>query len=356
LLTRWRCNYCNFEADVFSQYYWKCPVCGRPLSLAYAMTGEITESRNIWEHYRGFMPFKPEKYRGEGFTPLIMESTGSHKLLFKLEYLNPGGSFKDRGTALAVYYGFKMMFKRSVVDTSGNTGISVTLYSKLYGLNPIIVMPREAPEGKKKAIRQLGGLVVESEGRVGASRVIYNYVNEPSTYYVAHLWNPLYIVGHASISYEVYEEYGVPDYIIVPVGSGGLLLGLVYGFEKLRKHGFTSKVPRVIAVQGYSVQPLYTAMYGEPLEGEPSTLADGIMVSNPPRISEIISAIKSTSGDVVLVGDSEIVRAHKTLWEWGFTVEPTSAVVYAAYEKYSWKIPEKSSILLVLTGSGLKTL
>ncbi len=355
-MTRWKCNYCNFEADVFSHYYWKCPMCGKPLSLVYTTTGEIAESRNMWERYRGFMPFKPEKYRGEGLTPLIVESAGSHKLLFKLEYLNPGGSFKDRGTALAVYYGFKMMFKRSVVDTSGNTGISVALYSKLYGLNSIIIMPREAPEGKKKAIRQLGGIVVESEGRVGASKAVYSYVNELDTYYVAHLWNPLYIIGHASISYEVYEEYSVPDYIIVPVGSGGLLLGLVYGFEKLREHGFTGKVPRVIAVQGYSVQPLYTAIYGRTLEGESSTLADGIMVSNPPRISEIVSAIKSTNGDVVLVGNSEIERAHKTLWEWGFTVEPTSAVVYAAYEKLSWKIPEKSSILLVLTGSGLKTL
>ena len=352
----WKCPRCGFRGDLSSEYYWKCPVCSSPLSLEYSVSGEITESKNVWERYRGFIPFKPEKYRGEGLTPLVVESTGAHELLFKLEYLNPGGSFKDRGTALAVYYGFKMGFRKSVVDTSGNTGISVALYSRLYGLNSVIIMPREAPEGKKRAVRQLGGVVIETEGRLGASKLVYEYINEPGTYYVAHLWNPLYIVGHATIAYEVYEDIGVPDYVIVPVGSGGLLLGVVYGFEKLRDLGLTNKVPRVIAVQGYSTQPVYTAMYGGSLPGEPSTLADGIMVSNPPRLAEIVDAIKRTNGEVVLIGNSEIARAHKTLWEWGFTVEPTSAVVYAAYEKISAKIPSKSRVLLVLTGSGLKTL
>jgi threonine synthase len=355
-LSRWKCPQCGFEEDLYSHYYWKCPQCSAPLSLLYNISGKITESKNMWKRYTGFLPFVPEKHRGEGFTPIVVEKIGSHNLLFKLEYLNPSGSFKDRGTALAVYYGFKMGFKKCVVDTSGNTGISVTLYSKLYGLDPVIVMPKEAPEGKKKAIRQLGGLIIETEGRLGASKAIYSYINEPGSYYVAHLWNPIYIVGHATIAYEVYEDVGVPDYVIAPVGSGGLLLGLVYGFEKLRNQGLTSRVPRVVAVQGYSVQPVYTAMYGESLPGEPSTLADGIMVSNPPRLAEIVSAIRRTGGNVVLVGNSEILRAHKTLWEWGFTVEPTSATVFAAYEKISKKIPENNSVLLVLTGSGLKTL
>lgn len=352
----WKCQQCGFEEDLYSRYYWKCPRCGSPLSLLYSVSGEITGSKNTWRRYSGFLPFIPEKYRGEGLTPIVTEKTGTHSLLFKLDYLNPGGSFKDRGTALAIYYGFKMGFKKCVVDTSGNTGISVTLYSKLYGLDSVIVMPREAPEGKKKAIRQLGGLVIETEGRVGAIKTVQDYISEPGYYYVAHLWNHIYIVGHATIAYEVYEDVGVPDYVIAPVGSGGLLLGLVYGFEKLRETGRASKVPRVIAVQGYSVQPVYVAMYGEALHSEPSTLADGIMVSNPPRLAEIVSAIKRTGGEVVLVGNSEIARAHKALWEWGFTVEPTSATVLAAYEKISKKIPENSSVLLVLTGSGLKTL
>lgn len=353
---KWVCRYCGFIDYLFAKYYWKCPRCGNPLTLEYEVRGEITSSRNIWERYRGFLPIKPERTRGEGLTPLVEERHGDHRLLFKLEYLNPGGSFKDRGTSLAVYYGYRMGFKKAVVDTSGNTGISVALFSRLYGLEPIVVMPKQAPEGKKKAVQKLGGRLVESEGRTGASKTVYEYIRFEDTYYVAHLWNPLYIVGHATISYEVFEEFGTPDYVIAPIGSGGLILSLMYGFSKLKETGLAKKVPVFIGVQGYSCQPVYASMYGVEQPGEESTLADGIMVANPPRTSEIVEGLRSTGGKIVLVGNSEITKAINELWNWGFTVEPTSATVYAAYHKIRSEIPSGSSILLVLTGSGLKTL
>jgi len=110
------------------------------------------------------------------------------------------------------------------------------------------------------------------------------------------------------------------------------------------------------AERRYSAQPVYTAMYGRVAEGEPSTLADGIMVTSPPRLDEVVRAIKNTGGGVVLVSNSEIAKAYETLWKWGFMVEPTSATVYAAYEKIFRNMKEGSKILLILTGSGLKTL
>ncbi len=356
IVAKWVCPYCGFASGLFTSYYWKCPSCGKPLFVEYRVTGDTTSSKNVWERYRGFLPFKPEKTRGEGLTPLVVEKAGGQELLFKLEYLNPGGSFKDRGTSLAISYASKMGYKKAVVDTSGNTGISVALYSRLYGIEATVVMPRQAPEGKKRAVKKLGAQLVEAEGRVGASKLVEEFIKSSDVYYVAHLWNPLYVIGHATIAYEVYEDYGIPDYVIAPVGSGGLLLSLIYGFEALQKLGLAKKAPVFIAVQGYSCQPVYEAMHGRRAEGEESTLADGIMVVNPPRLNEIVNALRKSGGDVVLLGNSEIEKALNTLWDWGFLVEPTSAVVYAAYEKIKNKIPHGSSILLTLTGSGLKTL
>ena len=100
------------------------------------------------------------------------------------------------------------------------------------------------------------------------------------------MWNPLYIVGHATVAYEVYEDHGVPDYVVVPIGSGGLLLAIAYGFELLRKCGLVEKMPRIIGVQGYSCQPAHRALYGREELGEDSTLADGILVANAPRARE----------------------------------------------------------------------
>lgn len=353
---KWKCAHCGFEKGLFEAYYWKCPTCGKPLSIIYNTSGEVYPSRNVWSRYRGFLPFLPTKTRGEGLTPLVEEKMYSHKLLFKLEYLNPGGSFKDRGTSLAIHYGYVMGFKKAVVDTSGNTGISVTLYSKLYGLEPIVIMPKTAPPGKKKAVTRIGGKVVESANRTEASKLVEEHVRDKDAYYVAHLWNPLYVVGHATIIYEVYEDWGVPDYVVVPIGSGGLLLAIAYGFKKLKEHGFAKKTPKIVGVQGYSCQPVYEALYNARVEGEDSYLADGIMVTNPPRLDEIAQEVKTSGGEVVLIGNGEIITALNELWEYGFLVEPTSASVFAAYKKLKNKIPENSAVLLVLTGSGLKTL
>lgn len=352
-MIKWKCPYCGFEKPLFEGYYWKCPACGKPLVVDYSLTAERVSSRNPWYRFKGYIPFVPEKYRGEGDTPLVSESSGEHELLFKLEYLNPGGSFKDRGSALAIYYAYKMGFRKVVNDTSGNTGISITLYSRLYGISPTIVMPSTAPEGKKKLVRRLGGEVVEVENRDLGGKKALEIAESSGAMYVAHVWNYLYVIGASTIVFEVVEEAGVPDYVIAPVGSGGLLLGLVRGFEILRGIGLISKMPRFYAVQGYSVQPVHEAFKGFTQPGEPSTLADGIMVGNPPRLAEIVNALKKYNGDVVLVGDSEIKRALAALWEWGFIVEPTSAAAFAAYEKVRSSLP-RGKVLIVLTGSGLK--
>ncbi|MET1160610.1 MAG: pyridoxal-phosphate dependent enzyme [Thermoprotei archaeon] len=344
----WYCSKCGFRENIWKKYYWKCPLCGNPLDLDYQIEFD-TSGRGILR-YEGMLPFKPEKTRGEGSTPLVIEKSNSATILFKLEYLNPSGSFKDRGTSLAIYYAYKMGFKEVVEDTSGNTGISVTLYSKVYGLKPLIVMPRTAPYGKKLIIKKLGGTIVEARDRTEASQIVTKMVHD--RFYVAHTWSYFYIIGSSTIAYEVFEEYGIPDYVIAPIGSGGLFLGLFYGFKKLVELGLTDKFPKFIGVQGYSVHPVYKALAGHSVEGD-SSLADGIMVSNPPRLNELVSVIRESGGIVELVGNKEIIEALRELYELGFIVEPTSAVVWAVFRRLREKIQNKV-VLLPLTGSGLK--
>ncbi|MEM4672756.1 MAG: pyridoxal-phosphate dependent enzyme [Sulfolobales archaeon] len=346
----WYCPECGFTEDIWRKYYYKCPRCGAPLDVRYDVSYETRGGRGF-SRFESMLPFVPEKSRGEGSTPLVIEKEEEVSLLFKLEYLNPSGSFKDRGTALSIYYARRLGFENIVEDTSGNTGISVALYSKLYGMKSRIVMPRTAPEGKKKLVRMLGGEIIETETRSEASEKVLSFLGD--SYYVAHLWSPFYIIGASTIAYEVFEEYSAPDAIIAPVGSGGLILGIIRGFENLLREGRIRRMPRPIAVQGYSSQPLYVKIHGERVIGEDSSLADGIMVQNPPRLNEIASKIREYNGEVVLVGNSDIRAAWNLLLERGFLVEPTSATVYAAYMKIRKKL-EGLKVLLPLTGSGLK--
>jgi threonine synthase len=350
-LVSWYCPRCGFEEDFFKKYYWRCPRCGSPLEVRYMFNYETSGGRGL-RRYASTLPLVPEKSRGEGSTPLVTEYIDGREILFKLEYLNPSGSFKDRGTSLAIYYAYKMGYRSIVEDTSGNTGISVALYSRLYNLSAKIIMPRTAPEGKKRIVKLLGAEVIETPTRSDAAQEVLRYIE--GSYYVAHTWNPLYILGASTIAYEVFEEYGAPEAFIAPIGSGGLFLGLVRGFENLLRHGLIKRMPKIIGVQGYSTQPVYRALRGSEAVGEESTLADGIMVQNPPRLNEIVEVLKRYGGEVILVGNSEIREALNELVNLGFIVEPTSATVWAGYKKIR-EVLDAKSILLPLTGSGLKT-
>ena len=169
--------------------------------------------------------------------------------------------------------------------------------------------------------------------------------------YVSHWLNPYFIEGTKTVAFEAYEQSGVPDYVLAPTGSGTLFLGLWKGFSELRSMGEIDRLPKLIAVQASG----YESLCGR--SSLRSYLAEGIAISEPPRLEEMRRALAETKGSCVSVGDPEIGRALKWLWERGFMVEPTSATVLAAL----WKLMESggiergSKLLLPLTGSGLKT-
>ena len=289
---------------------------------------------------------------GEGGTPIVERELLGSRIFFKLESLNPTGSFKDRGAALAVGYASSLGYRSVVEDTSGNTGIAVAAYSAALGLEATIVMPADAPGGKKRLCRALGARVVEAPSRREAYEKALELQGEGCCY-ISHLWSPLFIEGYRTIAYEVYEEAGVPDLALCPVGSAGLLLGLYAGFRDLVEAGLADRVPKLIAVQGASVAPLYELLYGRKPRGE-SKLADGIRVPNPPRLREAAQAVRDAGGAVVVVADPEIEEAYRKLLKMGLIVEPTSAAALAALGKLPQKEIQGKKVLLPLTGSGLK--
>lgn len=99
---RWLCLYCSFEENLLNSYYWRCPRCYKSPDITYHSTKTLNYShrRNIWEKYTEILHSTPGTTRGESVTTLIVENEGSNTVLFKLEYLNPSGSFKDQARPL----------------------------------------------------------------------------------------------------------------------------------------------------------------------------------------------------------------------------------------------------------------
>jgi threonine synthase len=357
LEAEWYCPRCGWSGRLSEGYWWRCPRCGSPLRLRYARRWE--PRRGVWgvARYSTMLPLEPKVSLGEGGTGLVERRVEDVNVFFKLEFLNPTGSFKDRGTSLAISYASMMGFRSVVEDTSGNTGISVSAYASAAGLKAKIFMPSYAPEGKKTLVRLYGGEIVETPTRGDAAKAVLSEAKRPGVFYVAHTWSPFYIEGAKTISFEVYEQAGIPDVVVAPVGSGGLFLGIYEGFRELVEQGLAEKIPRLVAVQGYSNPPVYRAFYGrEPERGGDSSLADGILVPNPPRLSEIVEALRSARGCVVLVDNDAIVDGLKLLASMGFIVEPTSAAAVAGLleARRQGCIERGEHVLVPLTGSGLK--
>jgi len=289
---------------------------------------------------------------GEGMTPLI--PTPDKRGWLKLEFLNPTGSFKDRGASVLVT-GLKAWGISEVVeDSSGNAGVALTAYSKTAEIRCRIFVPQGASEGKIAALKRFGAEIVFCSTRKEAAEKVMEAVSA-GIYYASHTWHPLYLQGTKTVAYELAEQmdWELDDSwsVFIPVGNGDLLLGIRLGFQELMASKVIKSQPRLIGVQAFACAPIYAAAYNLTLPLN-KTIAEGVAVTNPPRINQIISSVRETDGDIVAVSEPSILNAVDELAGLGLWVEPTGAIAWAAWIQ----LGKPSKSILLLTGAGWKAL
>ncbi len=352
------CN-CGKEARR-DEWRWRDD-CGGVFDIVLDFQGrEFPELVDVKEEnirrYAQFLPVEGLLSVHQGWTPIVKKKISGVEVNFKLEYLSLGGSFKDRGAYVSTAKAKELGVKGIIVDSSGNAGISFSLMGLLSGINVDVFVPKHAPEGKKNLLRLLQANVHEIDGdRMDVNREAIKAEREGFVY-VGHWWNPYFIEGEKTMAYEAYEQIGSSDYVVVPVGSGTILLGLYKGYQELVELQVLNKVPEIIAVQACGYSKICRDLGAKERSLTKSKLADGIAIADPPRRRQIVEAVKRTNGHAIIVEDEEIKESLVELRRLGFIVEPTSAVPYVAL-KQSIKegfIKPKSKVLLPLTGSGLK--
>ena len=364
------CGKCNRFIELDYRYF-KCPTCNAPLDLHFERPAELEADnlidyrfKGIWRFHRLLPPISKKLSLGEGLTPLVERELEGYTQLFKLDYLNPSGSFKDRGSAIAVSFALDFNISDIYEDSSGNAGFSIALYSRHASLTPHIYVPKDAPIEKVRVLRMLNVDIKLCKDREEAFNKAYSDAVTNNGYYIGHLWNPIFIEGLKTIAYEVAldSNFKSPDHIFIPVGSGGLLIGVYRGFRELYEYGLIDDIPKIHSVEAVGYVRVYTALKSYAsidyeLNGV-SKYADGIRVKHPPRLAQVIEAVKSTDGEPHVVNDSMIKEAIKALIKMGFIVEPTSATAYAAYiNSVKYGIVDRGErSLIILTGSGFKTI
>lgn len=362
---RYRCLKCGFTLDEDPRI-WKCPKCGYILDLVYEYGDTLPEYKELFRCSRGIWCFSNQIPRysstyslGEGLTRTRVIRIDNLDIVAKLELYNPTGSFKDRGTAVAISMVKNLVSGNSikvVEDSSGNAGLSTSCYATYTGLTPVIVVPRTAPRGKINAIELCGGNIIVAHNRDHASEVARELADREGYIYLPHTWLPHFVEGMKTIAYELYLEHGEElTHIFIPSSSGSALIGVYRGYLDLYRWGYIASVPKIIAVQNTYAYPLYRlAKNREPEIVEEQTLADGVSLKNPPRLHEMKKVIENSGGDVIVVSNSEIRHSVKTLIAQGILPEPTSASALAGLIKYSVYVEKPDRPAILITGSGLK--
>ena len=286
---------------------------------------------------------------------------GLRDLYAKLEFLNPTGSFKDRGSSVMMSVAREQGVKEIVEDSSGNAGASIAAYAARAGIRAHIFAPSNAPSAKVQQIKVYDAEAHLIEGsREATAEAALAYHREKNLVYASHALSPFFVEGTKTFAYEVALQFAeaIPDHIVLPAGNGSLSLGTSKGFRELRQAGLLSKTPRIHCVQASAFMPIVAAHNAKawaPRNGA-MTVAGGISVATPARLKQILDVLTETGGTAVAVDDEEILRWQRLLAREGIYGEPTSAAALAGLDQLIKRgdIMPSDSVLVPITGFGLK--
>ena len=359
--------------DLFSPF---CPRCGGPLLVAPVPrpgARRIHEDRALAiEMFAEFLPLgriEPSLSLGEGLTPLvglgrIGASIGLSDVYAKNEAQNPTSSFKDRGSAVAVQKAVSLGAKRIGTVSTGNMAASTAAYGARAGLETFVLLKDGTSEASLQAAGVFGPRLVAVTGDYGGVSEASLTIGKALGILFMNSIDPFRLEGYKVTAFEIYLQLGrrAPGTVIVPLSSGGHLLGLMRGFGDLEREGLIAAYPRIVGVQAEACAPLARAFArGLPAyERSPSgpTIAHAIANPTPPAGNAVLRLVREREGTILSVSDAEMLAAQRELASAeGVFVQPESASTLAALRKLAadGRVGDGPAVLVV-TGSGLKTL
>jgi threonine synthase len=366
------CLFCrkSFAADVFSPL---CPVCGEPLFVAPSRgRRRIRKDRALaLEEFADFLPsarVDPVLSLGEGRTPLIpLARLGAGlkrpPVFAKNEAQNPTGSFKDRGTAVAIQKAAADGIRKIGTVSTGNMAASTAAYGARAGMKTFVLLKEGASRASLAAAGVHGAILVSVHGDYGRLYFESLRIGRELGIYFMNSLDPYRNEGYKITAFEMFLQLGrrVPRHVFVPLSSGGHLLGLMRAFADLQNAGLASSYPTFVGVQADGCAPLARAFEAgkeryERLENA-STIAHAISNPAPPGGNAVLRMIRDRNGILLSVSDHEMLEAQRRLASFeGLFCQPESATTLAAWVRMGdeGRLAGDGEAVLVLTGSGLK--
>lgn len=380
LLLGLRCSSCGEWHEWTIRY--RCEACGNSLIVEYDYNRIFCEfsfenagmDSGIWR-FKPLFPVEPNVdpvTLGEGSTPLLranrLESALSLANVFlKNETVNPTLSFKDRALSVALTVAGQFGAEAVVTASTGNTGVSAAAYAAKSGLPCTLFVPDSTPRAKLAAMERYGAILHQIDGTFSDAYLMAKDMAERNHWFnlTSTFLNPFAVEGHKTLAYELVEQLnGVPDWVIIPIGAGPLLVSVYRGFQELRLAGRIHTMPRLVGVQAAGCAPIARAFAQGKTEVNPwetpetvlSAIADPLS-TYPADGSRTLKVIRESGGQVVGAPDEAVLKDQEWLTiQEGLYVENASAATLTALKILLKQgvVTESDSVVLVLTGHGTK--
>ncbi len=359
-----------------------CELCFGPLEVDYdydkiktVLNREVIESRkpNMWR-YRELLPIDGEPSVGlqSGFTPLIRATNleaalGVSELYIKNDAVNfPTLSFKDRVVSVAVSRAREMGFDTIACASTGNLANSVAANSAACGMPSFVFIPHDLEQTKITGTLVYGAKVVSIKGTYDeVNRLCSEIAGKYGWGFVNINLRPYYAEGSKTFGYEIAEQLGwrYPKHVIVPMAGGSLITKIWKAFKELNALGIIEGdvESSIYGAQAAGCSPIVNSVLEDtelikPVM--PDTIAKSLAIGNPADGFYSCKAIKESNGWGEKVTDAEIVEAMKLLAETeGIFAETAGGVTLGVTKKLieQGRIPRDESIVISITGNGLKT-
>lgn len=374
-----KCRECKREYSIKPVHV--CEFCFGPLEVVYDYE-EIKKSvtrakieggpKTMWR-YRELLPLDsdPTVGRNVGFTPLIKAERlakvlGVKELYLKNDAVNhPTLSFKDRVVSVAVSKAKEFGFEVISCASTGNLANSVAALAAEGGLESFIFVPHDLEKGKILGTLIYGTNLIGITGSYDEVNRLCSEIAENYRWAFVNInLRPFYAEGSKTFGYEIAEQMGwrTPRHVVVPMAGGSLITKIWKGFKELELIGLLDGVDsKIYGAQASGSNPIVAA-FKEGIDWikpqRPKTIAKSLAIGNPADGFYSLKTIRESGGSAEDVSDEEIVEAMKLLARTeGIFTETAGGVTVGVTKKLIDQgiIPRDESILISITGNGLKT-
>lgn len=358
------CEYCFASLEVDYDY----PAIKRSLTKEKIERGP----KSLWR-YRDLLPIDGDPTVGffSGFTPFIKAEALAKELGVKDLYIkddsvsHPSLSFKDRVVAVALTKAKEFGFDTAACASTGNLANSVAAQSARAGLKRYIFIPAGLERGKVISSLVFRPNLIAVKGNYDeVNRLCSEIASKYRWAFVNINLRPYYAEGSKTLCYEILEQMGwrAPDHIVSPAAGGSLITKIWKALKEFKLLGFIPDgKTRIHCAQPSGCAPISRAI----LDGsdmivpvKPDTIAKSLAIGNPADGYYAKDAVRESGGSADTATDQEIREGIKILAETeGIFTETAGGVTVAVTRKLiaSGKIGKNESIVMAITGNGLKT-